>query len=260
MRFAVGGIAVALLLAVAVAGMTACGGNGHGAIVAEAAQQSAPVVRRTRIVGALPAEQRVLRQLLRELGPTRIQRVGIKPLHRPGRYDLPPDAVTITIGAGSSLRGHWEAVLVAGRYRTEARNLGLRTPGRLRVGDGGSGIRPLRREYRPARLESLRRVLRQSDAHLIELARPLGAIAVTIRSPDPAAFLKRYGRELMRALGETRTSANRYWALQDEDGTIVYAWGAAAFAGMTYARADLYACGPIITSGTIGETRPACPA
>jgi hypothetical protein len=245
---------VALVLAAILAATAACGGAPNAPID----RNSAPVADGTAIVGALPAEGRVLQRLLRELGPTRIRRIGVKPVRRPARRRLPPDAVTITVSAGESLRGRWEAYLAVGRYTAEAWRLHLRKPGRLSVGGGSTGARAIPASTFRIDLASARNVLRRASARLVEVRRPFGALVLTVRTSEPAVFLKYGAERFLKALGSRPST---YWAVEDAHGAVVYAGGTlTSGVGMMAARADLDSCGPIHHTGLFGYEPPPCPA
>jgi hypothetical protein len=254
MRLTLGAVACALVAALAGCG----GGPGHGELGFEAAQSAGPAPQ-TRIVGALPAEARVLRAILDELGPTRISRIGIKPINRLRLGGRPPGSVMLTVSAGMSLRGAWESYLVAGRYAAEAWRLHLRKPGRLHQGDGTTGARPIAVSRVRVDLAAARTVLRRADARLVEVRRPFGALVVTVRASDPAAFLKYRAERFLRAFGSRPST---YWAVEDASGAVVYAGGTlTSGVGMHAARGDLESCGPIHSLGMFGaKPPPPCPA
>jgi len=251
MRLATAGLLCALLL-----GGAGCGGSAPAE--ESFAGQSAPPVERTRIAGALPAEGRVLRAILDELGPTRISRIGIKPINRLRLGHLPPGSVMLTVSAGTSLRGSWETHLVVGRYTAEAWRLHLRKPGRLHVGDGTTGARPVRLSHVRVDLAAARAVLRNANARFVEVRRPFGALVLTVRTAHPAAFLEHDGKRFLRSLGPRPST---YWAVEDAAGAVVWATGwLTSGVGMLTSRPELEACGPVTSLGTLGPGPPPCPA
>lgn len=247
-------LAVMISPLVAALAIAAGSATAHSAVSQHARLQFA---NQTRIVGALPAERRLLRALLVELGPTRIRRIGIKPIVRPARYGLPSDAIMLTVSAGTSVRGLWEAYLVVGRYTAEAWRLHLRKPGKLRVGDGTTRPRPVRVSSVRVHLAAALRIARAADAELVEVRRPFGALVLTVRTNDPATFLK---YDAARFLMELGSRPSTYWAVEDGKGAVVYAGGTLPGVGMMSARPDLDSCGPIMHSHLMGSTQPPCPA
>jgi hypothetical protein len=164
----------------------------------------------------------------------------------------------LTVRADTSLRGVWEAHLVVGRYTAEAWRLHLRPPGRLRVGEGTTRPRPVRVSSVRIDLEPVREVLREAGARLVEARRPFGAVVLTVRTPDPAGFLKDDAGRFLEALGSRPST---YWAVEDGHGAVVYAGGTlTSGVGMLSGRPDLISCGPIQTLGLFGYEAPPCPA
>ena len=213
------------------------------ALTAEAAQWNDTPVRSTRIVGANPAERRVLRSLLASMRPTRIRSVGIETVAHPSKWSLPSSDVRIRVHGGTSMRGIWEGDVLAERYTALA-------GGRLRlVGliSGSDSTRAGGLERQHIRLSRRRaRVLHAlaGEARLVELRDEAGGLAVVVRTAHPGAFLKARGRALVAA---TRTPAH-YVGVEDASGAVVYAWAGLPNEGMVYPRPDLDACGPIVHS------------
>jgi hypothetical protein len=225
------------------------------ALTAEARQWAAPPVTTTR-VAARPAEVRALRALLVQMQPTRIASIAIVQVAHPSSWRLPRGALTIAVRAGPSIRGDWEGALLAARYTAAAGADGLRP---IDLSAVSGTIRPV--GFEPARLHLAsirRRVLGAlgGDASIVELRDEGGGLAVVVRTPEPARFLKRRGRQLLAA---TRTPAH-YVGVEDGAGAVVYAWAGLPDEGMLYARPDLDACGPIVHSEAVSWSEPPCAA
>jgi hypothetical protein len=216
--------------------LAGCGG--HALSGAERAQQ-APPVRVTRIAGATPREGRVLRALLAAMRPTRISSVAVERIAR---------GIRLRVHAGASLRGEWEANLLADRYAAEADRLGLRPVALATLLPHSTvAIASVRREVRAAIGRGTR---------IVELRDEGDGVALVVRVPDPAGFLVRHGPALA-AIFVTRP---HFVGVEDRHGDIVYAWGGVPNAGMVYARPDLDACGPIHHSVAVGYRADPCPA
>ena len=172
-----------------------------------------------------------------------IRRIGIKPVVRPGRYRLPSDATMLTVSAGSSLRGLWEAHLIAGRYTSEAGACTYASRGRLSVGGGTTRPKPVRISVIRIDLAAARQVVKEAHAQLIEVRRPFGALVLTVRTDDPAQFLEHHARRFLNALGSRPST---YWGVEDTHGAVVYAGGTLPGVGMMMSRPDLDSCGPIL--------------
>jgi hypothetical protein len=227
----------------------------QAALAGEARQWAAPPAARTRIVGARPAEARALRTLLQSMRPTRISSIGIEPIADPRRWNASPGDVRLRVHAGMSVRGQWEAALLAGRYTAEAGTHGLRPVG-IVAGSDTSLARGF--EARPLPVAAARRhVLAAlgSSARLVELRDEGGGLAVVVRTAHPGPFLEHHGRALVRA---TREPAD-YVGVEDAGGALVYAWGGLPYEGILYPRPDLDGCGPVSHSTPAGYVTPPCP-
>jgi hypothetical protein len=221
------------------------------AMSGEARQWAAPPATTTRIAGGTAKERAALRNVLRRLGETRIRSLRL------ASDTAPP---TLHVDAGQTLRGQWESSLVADMYIGEADRLGLR--GLTRVASNGGSWFPRPIGHATIPLNSVRRALAASGAKIIELRHEGGALAVTVRTQNPAVFLKRHGRAVVTALRSNALadSASVYVGVQDRAGALVYAWGWLPAEGMVWPRADLDACGPITHSMPAHATQLPCPA
>jgi len=216
-------------------------------LTSEARQWSAPPVARTRIVGARAAEARALGGLLHALGPTRISSIGIEPHGA---------EVRLRVHAGASVRGEWEAALLAGLYTNDAGTHGLRPVGLVAGSDTTLARGFVAQRFSLARVH--RRVVAalRGRARIVELRDEGGGLAVVVRTSQPAAFLKLRGRALVAAT----TLGAHYVGVEDGAGALVYAWGSLPYEGILYPRPDLDSCGPIAHSEPLGAQPPPCPA
>jgi hypothetical protein len=213
-------------------------------------------VTSTRIVGAGPVETRALRSLLHALGRTRISSIGIEPVKQPSRWNLTPGDVRLRVHAGQSVRGEWEAALLAGLYTAEAGSRGLRPVGLVA---GSDTTRARGFTGRPFSLAHARRRVAAAlagDGRIVELRAEALGLAVVVRTPQPARFLEDHGR----ALAAAADVPAHYVAVEDAAGAIVYAWAGLPYEGIVYPRPDLDACGPIAhSSPPLAQPGP-CPA
>jgi hypothetical protein len=145
-------------------------------------------------------------------------------------------------------------------YADEADRVGLRAVDRVASSGGSWFPRPIGGATIP--LTSVRRALAASGAKVIELRHEADALALTVRTQNPALFLKRHGRAIVAALRPNRAAnfASAYVGVQDSAGALVYAWGWLPSQGMVWPRPDLDACGPITHSMPARAPQLPCPA
>jgi hypothetical protein len=167
---------------------------------------------------------------------------------------------TLHVDAGKTLRGQWESSLLADLYIGEADRLAL--PGLTRVASNAGSWFPRSIGRATIPLGSVRSALAASGAKIIELRHEGGALALTVRTQNPAVFLQRYGHAVVAALRSSTPaeSASVYVGVEDGAGALVYAWGWLPAEGMVWPRADLDACGPITHSMSPRATQLPCPA
>lgn len=231
----------------------------RSAVVGESNQWSSPAVTHTTVGDGLPAERQLLRRLLRAFRPKRITYVRIGPLTgEPGwqSWRLPARDVVVHVDAGGSMRDQWEARLLAARYIAEARRLHLRPVGLIETDGNNGGGRAQDIRFQPSTADSrqLHRRARQAGVRIMELRRPFGALALTVRANNPAAFLKHHGRQFLEAV----SGGWRYIAVEDANGSIVYAVESWGNGGGFFARPDLYACA--VSGPRDASQRLPCPA
>jgi hypothetical protein len=221
----------------------------------EAAQWSVALGTHTAIVGASPAEEREVRRLLDELGPSPIRTITF--------------GVAWTVDAGPSVRGEWEAGLVAHLYQLDAERLHLRgvdelinAPGGKNA--GGGPVRATAFARSGADLGRVRAAVEAGGARVVELRRLHDAIEIIVRADDPAAFLKHSGRGVLDVLRRPARGSDAhpsaFFGVEDGSGSVVYAGGWLPDEGMVWSRPDLDACGPIEHDVPLGYSAPTCPA
>jgi hypothetical protein len=154
----------------------------------------------TRIVGASPEQETILREILAGLGrDSLITSVQIRAPD--GAPDTPATvAVDIHLAAGDTLRREWELALAADAFAARSRELGLPRVAELFVDgssdsslDGGEPFVDRREPITATGLsEKIRAAAKESEAriHRLELLRPDNlAMAVELQVDDPARFL-----------------------------------------------------------------------
>jgi hypothetical protein len=208
-------------------------------VLAEAGRWSSLVATPSVIVGARPAEARELRRLTQELGLTSLHRIEIKTLVR---------RMKLVIESVDTVRVDWEATLLARLYNVAAARAGLREIFGLRIGRSGGWVTDLGIGAPAWDLETVQRFVDRTDARIVELRTLAAAIAITVRGPNPAAFLKYHGRRFVRALRAPHAN-----------GTVVYAAGGLTGWGFV-SPGKLDACGPIRHSFSRGSRPEPCPA
>jgi hypothetical protein len=101
-------------------------------------------------------------------------------------------------------------------------------------------------------------------ARIIELriaATPTRAIALTLRTADPAAFLKHWTLALIRLLGRPRVPLLGYYiGVQDASGRLVWETSQLPEWGGIFVIPSLDACSPVKHSEPGLQQLPPCPA
>jgi hypothetical protein len=118
----------------------------------------------------------------------------------------------------------------------------------------------VRFERSPLDRALIERRAKEAGVQITELSRPFGAVVLALRAREPAAFLKHHFRRVFGSLAHGQGTW-RYFAIEDEYGSVVYTVEATGNGGGFYSRPDLYRCGPIRRIGLIGaESEPPCAA
>jgi hypothetical protein len=221
------------------------------ALFADTRRWSALAAGPPAIVGGRSAEKRELQRLIRELGLTSLRRIDLKANERRVRMSVP----------GRDLRTAWEAALLSRLYNAAAARRHVRTLDLFGAfgSNGGSILYP--GIGQPASdLERVQRFVAAVDAEVVELRVLAGAVAMTVRTAHPAAFLKYHGNGFLDAFAQPQPPASMYLTVEDTAGAIVYR--AARFRGMSVwgARPDLWSCAPGQGSVSTVYQPPPCPA
>lgn len=224
----------------------------------------------TKIVGASPEQERVLREILAGLGPTPLETVKVF-TELKGNWGAPPNAVGVSAKTEPPSRyAYWHAYLVGEAFSKRSFELGL--PPVAVIADGqaayrvGSGAREL---AEPAvtlgeaqdQANRVRKLAEKNGAEVIRLdllePRRL-AFAVELQAEDAAAFLL---EGLMPTIGPLDTEHHRgidgvYIKVLDENGKPALELGAGG-----WVRKDLAGCSPFLHSrGQFAPPDPPCPA
>lgn len=274
----------AAVLIAATVGCSGRGSTGHEGI--RGTRAAVPVVAisssevGTRIVGGSPRQQAALRKIVAGIGRTSIRRIAIrKPKSGWKPFDKGDVVVSLATERGSkNLRGTWEAWLVAGIFHDVSDEAGL-PPVVVAETDGdavrlGRGV-PAEQTPPPhatpeaarALAERVQKAAAESGTELADFSilEPAGlAFAVTLKTDDPARFLKKQFDPFLELMADTGQFEGAYFRVIDRDGETV--WSAANASRMPVAangttRPELRGCDPIGTFPLdIDDVPPPCPA
>jgi hypothetical protein len=274
----------AAVLIAATVGCSGRGSTGHEGI--RGTRAAVPVVAisssevGTRIVGGSPRQQAALRKIVAGIGRTSIRRIAIrKPKSGWKPFDKGDVVVSLATERGSkNLRGTWEAWLVAGIFHDVSDEAGL-PPVVVAETDGdavrlGRGV-PAEQTPPPhatpeaarALAERVQKAAAESGTELADFSilEPAGlAFAVTLKTDDPARFLKKRFDPFLELMADTGQFEGAYFRVIDGDGETV--WSAANASRMPVAangttRPELRGCDPIGTFPLdIDDVPPPCPA
>jgi hypothetical protein len=233
----------------------------------------------TRIVGATPKQESVLREILAGLGETVIEEIRVAPA---GKDWTPfkPNSVVVrleTAKTDEKERAGWEAALVAEAFEARSRALKLQPVAAYEAGDDGIALdgpdEPDPDDRAPVTREEIESGIvsgaKESDAEIVTLRivepRHLAA-AVTLRVGDPASFLKHRLRRFLEAVPSSGDRQYDGLYVLVVDGRGNYVWVSAGTVGDTIsggaegARPDLAGCypNPFYGSAT-GKEPPPCP-
>lgn len=258
-----------------------------------AARQAAPAVDQTdavasidpsavttKIVGATPKQETVLREILAGLGrDTRIRSVHVKPAGTD--WNSGPDTVAVDphVRPGEAVRGEWEVLLLADAFAHRSRDLNLQRVSALYINgesdsslDSGDPIEP--RE--PVTSDTLSREVvagaKASGARLVdlELLHPDNdAVVVKLQVDDPASFLDRRARLFLSAVQTPDVAHYDGLFIEVVDAKGELAWssslavsedGGGASSG--FIRPELAGCDPTPRFGgpPTRPRRPPCPS
>jgi hypothetical protein len=259
--------AAALICAAAIVSLVAA--------VAVNARSPAPAGASVTISGGSSAQRQLARLTALRVGGVTIRRVVFRAPSRVLRHEHVRGVELVVSSAGKeTLRADWEQELYVGTY------LGLmarwpkaavaaaatdHTEGptdRLRALDAfGSNPRTstVQRE-----VSAFVNRATAAGAKVVEFrtsATPARAMAITLRVPDPAAFLKHRTLPLLNLLYEPLVPLlGFYLGIQDASGRLVWATSRLPNTGGVFAIPSLDACSPVTHSEPLGHQPLPCPA
>jgi hypothetical protein len=238
-----------------------------------------PAAVTTKIVGATPKQEAVLREILAGLGKTVIKEIRVAPPRKPWT-PFKPDSVVVrleTAKSGAKERAGWEAALVAEAFEARSRAMHLQPVAGYQTATGGIALdgpnEPEPDDRTPITREEIESGIvsgaSEAGAEIVTLRivepRHLAA-AVTLRVHDPASFLKHRLHTFLEAVPSpsNRQYDGLYVLVTDLDGK--YVWVSAGTVGDTVsggtegARPDLEGCYPNPWYGSAtGKEPPPCP-
>jgi hypothetical protein len=237
------------------------------------ADPASPSLPKTRITGATPKQETILREILTGLEPTAIETVHVVPAGEWAPDD--PTAVSVRVEyakTADATRSEWEAVLLAKAFAAHSKSLNLPAVVALDTEDGGEALgdefsdvrrQPITADSVTASVEE---AAQQSGAELVdlELLRPHGlAFAVTLRTETPAAFLKHRLRRFLEEIPDPSHAEldGRCVSVIDAEDRHVWSWGLYPYGGLHWVRPELDGCDPVVPLGSpMDYMPPPCPA
>lgn len=235
----------------------------------------------TKIVGASPKQESVLRELLAGLGPTKLRSITIKSAGNEWKA-APPGSVGIRLeGADEEIVSIWHGWLVADAFDERSQELGLpplayTATGPDPGGESGAGSDDGQEERQfmtvdtaQSIAQNLRSVFRAHGAEVrhIEIVHPKRpAFVIELEADDPAAFLLFDFHAVLSPpdAGLDGGLGGVHVRIVDAEGELVFEWATAAVAGGTssthWIRPDLRGCNPLFVGGPPGQVTPPCPA
>jgi hypothetical protein len=235
------------------------------------------LVDTTAVQGGPPRERVLLRRAVAGMDKTALRRISIGP-PRGRRQGDAGDAVPIAFTPlrGASVRRQWDEWIVAGAFSRHLLAAGL--PAEVDGADSEGGFtarprlpkqpdpRPLPRVQEAALVKTVRAAVKRSGGQVVrlEVHRPYAvAIALSLRTAEPASFLKTKLRGLLSTLDRQRPRLEGiYLGVLDDEGLLVLEWASWTRnpAGSYWVRHDLANCSPIEQSAPPGaEPPPDCP-
>ena len=244
----------------------------------EPRDESSPSDVTTRIVGATPKQESVLREILAGLEETVIEQVRVSPAGKDWT-PIHPNSVVLHIDfikAEQNARGFWETALLAQAFdrRSRALNLqpvaGYETPGEgYGLQDPGEQERPPRKPIAAEELTSkAAAAAKESGARLVELrlVRPQHlALAITVEAKNPADYLRHHLSAMLDAIPAPwdHEYDGLYVLVVDRQGEFVWVSAGSVSdnvsGGGGGARADLAGCDPRPGFGSTRYVPPPCP-
>jgi hypothetical protein len=225
----------------------------------------------TKIVGATPKQEEILRESLSGVGDERIETITVEE-PEPG-WGSWPDDVALRISprpvAARGMRADWDAWLVANAFAVRSRELGLPSVAYMayprETSAMGEAAYEMARRGTKARVDGfVRRIEVESkragvQVQGIEVLKPLDyALAITVRVPDPAEFLDHRAPKLFERLGEPPGNFDLRF-VDSEGNPIAENWHALS-TGAVWVRRDLDGCSPYLVSRSTTYKPPPCPS
>jgi hypothetical protein len=242
-----------------------------------APQERAPA--RTRIVGATPKQETILREILTGLGQTALAQIRVSPADADWTPSE-PHSVVLHIDYSSEDehgRASWEADLLAQAFDRRSRELHLQAVAGYETPDDGTGLQspaePARLERKPITAEELtsmaKAAAKASGAELVDLrvVRPQHlAVAITLSTDHPAEYLKNHLLTFLDAMPSPSDHEYDGLYVLVVDGKGKFVWLSAQTVsdnlsgGSGGARHDLDGCDPVRGSRPVDYSPPPCPA
>jgi hypothetical protein len=224
----------------------------------------------TKIVGATPKQEEILREALSGVGDERIDTITVEE-PEPG-WGSAPDDVGLRISprpeAARDMRAGWEAWLIANALAVRSHELGL--PSIAYMAEPGEASAIGEAAYEMARRGTKEKVdafVRRIEAESkragaqvqeIQVLKPLDyALAITLRVSDPAEFLDHRAPKLFVRLGEPPGDFDLRFV--DSDGNRISENWHALSGGSVWIRPDLDGCSPYLVSRPTTYKPPPCP-
>lgn len=246
-----------------------------GAISVAAAAGPAPAGARTLIVGGTAAQRHLARLTALRVGGVTLSRITFRSPTRILR-NMHVHGVELVVSSRGkdTVRSEWEQQLYVGAYL----GLMVRWPKATIAAAASTHTEGPVSRLRPyevfASNPSSRRVglLRQrllaaatrAKASVVELrvaALPARAIALTVRVPDPAAFLKHRAQSLLDLFARPSIPLLGYYlAAEDPSGHLFWATSQLPRTGAVFTIPSLDSCSPVHHSEPALHEPPPCPA
>jgi hypothetical protein len=234
---------------------------------AQATHSKAPST--TAIDGGTPAQQALLHSIIDAMQPNTIDKIHIVASGRNIVLRMTP--VSLRMTGVHSIRTYWEEALVAAAFRDRTNTGGPKLAVAVENGADRGVIAPgpasalptARPEDAKAARQRFKGAAAKIGVSLDELTiyQPDGvAVAATLKSGDPAAFLAHQMPMFLAALGDRwRDYDGTYIRLVDDSRTTVWETSSTGriSSGSVGSRQDLAGCSPV---ANWGRTPPPCPA
>jgi hypothetical protein len=263
MRVVLPAVAVALLVA-------ACGPAREPSAGADPTIVNIPPQDvKTKIVGATPEQEEILRNALSGVGDRRIETITAEEAE-PG-WGEADGGIGLTFEpraeAADDMRFSWEAFLVGEALDERSRELSHPHVAYVSIpGESSVPGRPGPASHRTkgavdSFIERLDKAAARARVKVaeVEVLKPLGyAVAITVEVPDPASFFVRRAPDFFEQLGEGPADFDLRFV--DSKGEWVSENWHAGSGGSVGIRPDLESCGPYLVSRPVGYKPPPCPA